>query len=244
MKKKLLMAAMLAAALVAVPAVAGAASGSPGITNRKPTPAGGGGGSSYSYSGSGSSGSSGSASAGTTERVGTGTGAAVSQGATVEVNGNGAKVTVTAKTTETDGRVIALTGGNISGNTVQNDSVNISIATGAAETAGLPDGVTKTIEALNNSTDVNSILPGLGLEGYQSYGGTRAVIAKNSANQDAATTVTFYVNPMPTGGNVSVVLFDNVTGRWKVVSDVAVDASTQTVSFAVNGSSTVQIIAK
>lgn len=158
----------------------------------------------------------------------------VSSQPTVQVTESGAKVTVSSATKDATGTTIGLVG-----------ETAVSVAVGTAETAGLPDGVVSTIKALNDaSTSVSAVLPGLGLDGFSGVGGTRAIIAKNAAGADAPTTVSLYVDTLPASSTVKVLLYNNATGQWTVLSDVAVDAATKTVNFTVPGSCTIKIVVK
>lgn len=218
MKKKIFIAMAVAAALAAMPVAAGASSSSSGRDS----------------SGSSSSTTT-SSSTSTTVQAGVASGATlVSSQPTVQVTESGAKVTVSSATKDATGTTIGLVG-----------ETAASVAAGTAETAGLPDGVVSTIKALNDaSTSVSAVLPGLGLDGFSGVGGTRAIIAKNAAGADAPTAVSLYVDTLPASSTVKVLLYNNATGQWTVLSDVAVDAATKTVNFTVPGSCTIKIVVK
>ncbi len=214
MKKKIFIAMAVAAALAAMPVAA--AAGSSG------------------HDGSGSSSTSTNTTSATVE-AGVASGATlVSSQPTVKVTESGAKVTVASATKDATGTTIGLVG-----------ETAVSVAVGTAETAGLPDGVVSTIKALNNAgTSVSAVLPGLGLDGFSGVGGTRAIIAKNAAGADAPTAVSLYVDTLPASSTVKVLLYNNATGQWTVLSDVAVDLATKTVNFTVPGSCTIKIVVK
>ena len=129
---------------------------------------------------------------------------------------------------------------------MKNGDVYLSVAVGTAETAGLPEGVVNTIKDLNDaSKSLSAVLPGLGLEGFAKVGGTRAIVAKNAANQDVKTDVSLYVDKMPANvANLVIICYDNTTGKWTTIKDVKIDAATKTVSFTVPASCTVQIAVK
>ena len=103
-----------------------------------------------------------------------------------------------------------------------------------------------TIKDLNDaSKSLSAVLPGLGLEGFAKVGGTRAIVAKNAANQDVKTDVSLYVDKMPANvANLVIICYDNTTGKWTTIKDVKIDAATKTVSFTVPASCTVQIAVK
>ena len=58
------------------------------------------------------------------------------------------------------------------------------------------------------------------------------------------TTAPLYVDALTAGKEVAVAYYDNNTGLWVVVKNVTFNASAKTVSFAVPGSCTVQVVAK
>lgn len=242
MKKKCLIAMAVALAMAAMPAVAGAA----------PSP---------SYNGGSSSDSDSSSSTTTSTSTGTSTGsgsittAGVASGTTVvasqptvQVAANGERVTVAVATKDATGTTIGLVGENAAGGQVVVGNVAVSVATGAAETAGLPENVVNTISALNApNTALSEALPGLGLEGFSKVGGTRAIIAQELAtgNMAAPVEVSLYVDALPDSVSaVTVVCYNNITGQWIVIENVKVDPVTKTVAFTAPGSCTVQIAVK
>ena len=219
MKKKVFIAMAVAAAMAAMPVAAGAA---------------------------GSSHDSSSSSSTTTSNSGAASNAGVASGATVvssqptvQVTESGAKVTVAGATKDTTGTTIGLVGESAGNGAVKSGDVTV-----AAETAGLPDAAVSTINALNSSASLSSVLPGLGLEAFAKVGGTRAIVAKNAAGQDAPTAVSMFVDKLPANATVTVVCFNNATGQWMTITNVTVDAATKTVNFTVPGSCTVQIAVK
>ncbi len=223
MRKKILIAMAVAAALAAMPVAAGAAS-SPSKSSGRDS----GGSSSSSYSTSTGTTSS-------TQTAGVASGATVvSTQPTVQVTESGAKVTVSSATKDATGTTMGLVG-----------DTSVKVATGVAETAGLPDSVVSAIKALNNAaTSVSDVLPGMGLEGASKVGGTRAIVAKDAAGVDAPTAVSLYVDKLPTSGTVTVVCYNNATGQWTILTGVSVDAATKTVNFTAPGSCTIQIVVK
>ena len=159
---------------------------------------------------------------------------------------SGAKVTVATATKDATGTTVGLVGSTTENGKLKNGDVYLSVAVGTAETAGLPEGVVNTIKDLNDaSKSLSAVLPGLGLEGFAKVGGTRAIVAKNAANQDVKTDVSLYVDKMPANvANLVIICYDNTTGKWTTIKDVKIDAATKTVSFTVPASCTVQIAVK
>ena len=228
MKKKCLAALTVAMMLAAMPVVSYAA-----------------GSSSYSH---GSSSSSNSSSSSTSKsEAGTASGATVTVTTpTVQVTESGAKVTVATATKDATGTTVGLVGSTTENGKLKNGAAYLSVAVGTAETAGLPEGVVNTIKDLNDaSKSLSAALPGLGLEGFAKVGGTRAIVAKNAANQDVKTDVSLYVDKMPANvANLVIICYDNTTGKWTTIKDVKIDAATKTVSFTVPASCTIQIAVK
>lgn len=224
MKKKIFIAMAVAVALAAMPVAAGAA------------------GSSHDSSSSSSTTTSSSSS---TSTAGVASGATVvSSQPTVQVTESGAKVTVSGATKDATGTTMGLVGESAGSGAVASGDATVSVATGVAETAGLPDAVVSTIKALNTSASLSSTLPGLGLDGFSKVGGTRAIVAKNAAGADVPTAVSMFVDTLPANVTVTVVCYNNVTGQWMTITNVTVDAATKTVNFTVPGSCTVQIAVK
>lgn len=227
MKKKVFIAMAVAAAMAAMPVAAGAAGSSPNSSS------------------SSSSSSTTTSNSQATSNAGVASGATVvSSQPTVQVTESGAKVTVSGATKDAIGTTIGLVGESAGNGAVKSGDVTVGVATGAAETAGLPDAAVSTIKALNSSASLGSVLPGLGLEAFAKVGGTRAIVAKNAAGADVPTAVSMFVDKLPANATVTVVCFNNVTGQWMTISNVTVDAATKTVNFTVPGSCTVQIAVK
>lgn len=223
MKKKVFIAMAVAAAMAAMPVAAGAASGST----------------------SGSTGGSTSSTTTSSSVAGVASGATVvSSQPTVQVTESGAKVTVAGATKDATGTTMGLVGESAGNGAVVSGDATVSVATGVAETAGLPDAVVSTINALNTSASLSNTLPGLGLDGFAKVGGTRAIVAKNAAGADVPTAVSLFVDTLPANATVTVVCYNNVTGQWMTITNVTVDAATKTVNFTVPGSCTVQIAVK
>ena len=99
---------------------------------------------------------------------------------------------VVNKTTE-DGKQVSMQFG---GGAVVGDQV-VTIATGAAETAGLPEGVVNVINQLNKGTGAETAIPDQDMTGYKKLGNTRALIvsSQSTGKTDAvATEVTLQVS--------------------------------------------------
>lgn len=215
MRVKGLIVVAMAAALVSMPVVAGAA-GSP---SRRPSSSG----------SSGSSGGSGVISSGTivggsSDTVSTGSGTATVGGTQVIVAGNGTKLNVSATTTSSSGTVTALVSSN----------AEVTAAVGESKTAGLPDGTVSVIRALDSGN--LSAVPGVDLSGKNAYGSTVALRAE-AGNQPT----TLYVSGLPENGVASILFYNNGTGTWTVIT-ATVDPATNTVSFVAPYSGTAIVI--
>lgn len=237
MRKKSLIAVAIAAALVAMPVVAGA--GSPGDYDNTD--------------------------ASTTTTQSTTTNAGVASGTTVtvpsapvvQVAANGEKTTVAAETKDATGTTVGLvtdtvtsTGVPVTSNAAGElviGNVTVGVATGEAETAGLPEETKTVIQRLNSSEAASSVLPGLGLEGMTKVGGTRAIITTDvtNGNKAAETEITLTVDTLPAAATtVTVVCYNNATGQWTTIPNVQVDPITKKIMLKVPGSCTIQILAK
>lgn len=211
MRKKVLVAMAVAAAMATMPVVAGAV----------PSPG----------SGTGSS----------TSVV------SVNNQPSVVVTENGARVEVASTTSDNSGATVGLVGESAGNGAVKSGESTVSVITNGSETAGLdavnPTAVS-TINALNSSADINTVLPSLDLGGYTKVTDTRALVSKNAAGVDVPSTVTMYVSSLPANvSEVVVVCLDNTTGQW-IKLTAQVDPATKKVTFTVPGSCTVQFRAK
>lgn len=240
MKKKVLVAMAMAAAMVAMPVVAGAA-GSPSQSESDGTIG-------NDSSSSSSSSNNTVSNSGNTENQntpGVASGATKEAEKTVVQGANNERVEVFGTTKDSKGTTVGLVGNDAGKGSVSSDNgASVSIATGAAETAGLSASAVNEIKSLNSGKAPSEVIPNSGLEDYASVGGTRAIVSKNAAGQDVSTNVTLYVDALTAGKEVAVAYYDNNTGLWIVVKNVTFNASTKTVSFAVPGSCTVQVVAK
>jgi hypothetical protein len=207
--KKAIKALALAAVLTAMP-VAAFAAGSTGTstTDYSIGNAGGGGSSTTSVSNAGTTPGS------TIETVTT----------TTVTTASGKKVTVQAATTNSSG---------VTSGMVDNGS-GATVATGNAATAGLPENVVETINAVNNG-DISNI-PGIDTTGLSAYGSTVAVRAE-AGNQ----AVSIYVSELPASGVVKIAFYNNYTQTWSLI-DAIVDPETNIVTFEAPISGTAVVV--
>lgn len=146
---------------------------------------------------------------------------------------------VVNKTTE-DGKQVSMQFG---GGAVVGDQV-VTIATGAAETAGLPEGVVNVINQLNKGTGAETAIPEQDMTGYKKLGNTRALIvsSQSTGKTDAvATEVTLQVSGINKETRKLVaVYYNNATGRWER-AEARFNVGTGEVTFIAPGSCTVQL---
>jgi len=146
---------------------------------------------------------------------------------------------VVNKTTE-DGKQVSMQFG---GGAVVGDQV-VTIATGAAETAGLPEGVVNVINQLNKGTGAETAIPDQDMTGYKKLGNTRALIvsSQSTGKTDAvATEVTLQVSGINKETRKLVaVYYNNATGRWER-AEARFNVATGEVTFIAPGSCTVQL---
>ena len=125
-----------------------------------------------------------------------------------------------------------------------NSDVDQSIATGEAETAGLGDESVSQINCLNNGTKkASDLVPNAGLEEYANVGKTRAIISQKNGH-DVRSTVNLYVSTLTAGKDIVISYLDNNTSNWVTVKNPTINWNTKYVSFEVPGSCTVQVLVK
>ena len=242
MKKKSLTALALAAALAAVPVTAWGA-----------------GSAEYSDGGSGSSYGS-SQDYATTVTVST-TGVKTT-GATTS-NNLGSSIGVAVETTTSAGQQVTV---NSKGEAVIGDTA-VGFAMGTAATAGLPNEIVTEIGKINSGASLDEITPtislvqynaqtgqtdvleqSVGLSSYSALTGTHAIITKDASTAAVKTgdvEVSLYVpNLLDSLEGVSVLFYDNATGRWVLLQPLAVDPVSKTVTVNVSGSGTLSVVYK
>lgn len=125
-----------------------------------------------------------------------------------------------------------------------NSDVDQSVATGEAETAGLGDESVSQINGLNNGTKkASDLVPNAGLEEYANVGKTRAIISQKNGH-DVRSIVNLYVSTLTAGKDIVIIYLDNNTSNWVTVKNPTINWNTKYVSFEVPGSCTVQVLAK
>lgn len=231
MKKKGLIALGLAVVLATMPVVAGAAY----------SPSGAGSSSGSSGGGSGGSRRINSTSSGIVITAGLGMSVPNSIGPSVEVTADGGIYTVYDRGSDQLGANISIvidgdhTKVNEDGR-AYTEHAYLHIAYGEEETAGLPSDAVQTISMLNAGADVSMV----GLQGYHSVGGTRAVVSKNADGVDAATIIHMKVDMLVGASGAGVSYYNNNSGLWEVTDVLSFDPITGIVVFWIPGSVTVK----
>ncbi len=162
-------------------------------------------------------------------------GSSTSSGTTI-VAGSGAMTT-------TSGTVAAGGGPSaVVGNTA------ISYATGVAATAGLPETAVAAINGINEGKTLSDVVKDVDVTGYKALTSTNAIVTKDVTTgtvKTGAVEVTLYVPNLVDGlQNVSVLFYDNVTGKWTLLPVTSVDPATKTVVTTITGSGTYTVVYK
>lgn len=162
-------------------------------------------------------------------------GSSSSSGTTI-VAGSGQKVTTT-----TNGPVSS------GSSTVVGDTA-ISYATGVAATAGLPETAVAAINGINAGATLSEVVKDVDVTGYKALTGTNAIVTKDVTSgtvKTGAVEVTLYVPNLVDGlQNVSILFYDNVTGKWTLLPVTKVDPATKTVVTTITGSGTYTVVYK
>lgn len=140
--------------------------------------------------------------------------------------------------------------GNSQNLTVENGDgrIKVSLATGEAATAGLPEQVVSSIQSINSGAALDTATGNTELAGYKTLTGTQAVVTRSAADNQVVTgqtEISIYVpNLAGSLNNVQILFYDNATGRWSVLAPVSVDMASKTVRVNINGSGTFAVVYK
>ncbi len=223
--KRPIMALLLAAALVAMPCAAFAASSYGGRDNAENSRSSGGGG------GGGGGSSSGAPVVSTSAGSTTSNGIVETLNVSITTPAGVTFVSGASYTRLSDGVVTALVSPATS---AEAEAVSPNLpyeAVAAGKTAGLPEDVVMTISNLDQG--ILSV-PGMDLSGYRTFGTTIAVRA------EAGATAQIYCSEIPSGG-AQILYYDNWTMTWMLLP-CTVDAANSCVAFTVPTSGTAIII--
>ena len=137
---------------------------------------------------------------------------------------------------------VAAGGTSVVGNTA------ISFATGVAATAGLPETAVAAINGINEGKALSEVVKDVDVSGYKALTSTNAIVTKDVTSgtvKTGAVEVTLYVPNLVDGlQNVSVLFYDNVTGKWTLLPVTKVDPATKTLVTTITGSGTYTVVYK
>lgn len=175
----------------------------------------------------------------------------------VTVTSTGVKTTEVATSTTAGGSSIAMAvdGTTASGQTITINSNGeavvgdkiLAFAKDEAATAGLPASVVETINGINSGRSLSEIVSGVDLTGYTALTGTHAIVTKNAQTgvvSDTATEAAIYVPNLVDGLEISLLYYDNATGRWVILPATKIDAASKVIYTTVPGSGTLSVIYK
>ncbi len=121
-----------------------------------------------------------------------------------------------------------------------------SFANDAAATAGLPENIVASINAINAGQPLSAAVSSATLNGFNALTGTHAIIATDPATgavKTGSSEVTLYVPNLVQGlNNVSLLFYDNATGLWTILPAAAVNLETKTITVNLTGSGTLTVI--
>ena len=179
-------------------------------------------------------------------------------GTTVTVNKDGVKTTETITSTTANGSALAVVVETTtpSGNTVTVNErgeavvgdVAVAFAKGDAATTGLPETTVSAINDINAGKSLNEVIKDIDMTGYNALTGTHAIITKDAATgaiKDTKTEVALYVpNLVENMGEVSILYYDNATGKWLLLPVTKVDVQSKVVYTNITGSGTLSVVYK
>lgn len=156
----------------------------------------------------------------------------------------GTTIGVVVDTTTTDGTPITTNekGEVVIGNTT------VAIENTAAVAATLPAEVAETVNNINAGKPLQETVTDVDLTGYNALTGTNTIVTKDAATGQVKTgevEISVYVpNLVENLGEVSVLFYDNATGKWVVLPVTRVDLASKVVSVKVPGSGTMSVVYK
>lgn len=165
-------------------------------------------------------------------------------GATTDTSSSGVAVGVVVEATMPSGQTVTV---NERGEAVVGN-VAIAFAKGDGATAGLPTDTVAAINDINSGKALSEIIKDVDLNGYNALTGTHAIVTKDAATgtiKDTPTEVALYVpNLVGDLGNVEILFYDNVTGKWTLLPAAKIDPVTKVVYVNITGSGTLSVVYK
>lgn len=114
--------------------------------------------------------------------------------------------------------------------------------------AGLPTNVMQTVGSINRNQSVAGANTGLDLTGYNALVGTHAVMTYKAGTKVEKTgnvSIDIYVPNLIAGlGDVEVLFYNNMTGKWQLIKPSAVNTSNKTITVTIPNSGTISVIYK
>ena len=136
------------------------------------------------------------------------------------------------------------------GGEASNGATSVAFVKGETHAvAGLPNGIVDTINAINrNKADLANVGTGLDLKGYNALIGTHAIMTYQAGTQVEKTgdvSIDLYVPNLVDGlGNVEILFYNNMTGRWQLIKPASVNTKTKVVTVTIPNSGTISVIYK
>lgn len=165
-------------------------------------------------------------------------------GATTDTSAKGVAVGVVVEATMPSGQTVTV---NERGEAVVGN-VAIAFAKGDGATAGLPANTVAAINDINSGKALSEVIKDVDLTGYNALTGTHAIVTKDAATgaiKDVPTEVALYVpNLVGDLGNVEILYYDNVTGKWTLLPAAKIDPVTKVVYVNITGSGTLSVVYK
>ena len=113
---------------------------------------------------------------------------------------------------------------------------------------GLPTNVMQTVGSINRNKSVADVNTGLDLTGYNALIGTHAVMtykAGTTVEKTGNVTIDIYVPNLISGlGDVEVLFYNNMTGKWQLIKPSAVNTGNKTITVTIPNSGTISVIYK
>lgn len=136
------------------------------------------------------------------------------------------------------------------GGEASNGATSVAFVKGETHAvAGLPNGIVDTINAINrNKADLANVGTGLDLKGYNALIGTHAIMTYQAGTKVEKTgdvSIDLYVPNLVDGlGDVEVLFYNNMTGRWQLIKPASVNTKTKVVTVTIPNSGTISVIYK
>ena len=122
----------------------------------------------------------------------------------------------------------------------------LELVQGGGATVGLPEEVVNTINWINSGNNLNDVVPGVDLTGYNALTGTHAIMTREvgtDVEKLGSAQVPLYVPNLIDGlGTVQVLYFNNHTGRWELITPSQINTASKTLWVTIPGSGTLTVV--